>query len=299
MLVTSDVLYIISQYLAKISVMSILLQLTPQKKHNLATWVVGGVCTAWLVVSVLLITVDCEANKPWEPAAEHCTGLLPRWRFITVLDIITEIAWPALAIAIVYGVRTSLDRKTIIMSAFCSRLLIIIFAVLRLHYEKPASKSLDPTLAFIEPYLWEETAMHYSLIASTAFCLRPFMMAVSTNYGTAGDEFLTSSGGPGSESRTRTGNTGDSYAMKNMSRSSRKRGGSGNGSMAGNSVLRSTTSAVVGGKYDGYMGTGVEHGPSVEATRRKTNGHDASSVGSTESTKMIIRRDMEYTVRYE
>lgn len=76
MLVTSDILYIISLYLAKISVMSILLQLTPQKKHNLATWVVGGVCTAWLVVSVLLITVDCEANKPWEPAAEHCTGLV-------------------------------------------------------------------------------------------------------------------------------------------------------------------------------------------------------------------------------
>lgn len=76
MLVTSDVLYIISQYLAKISVMSILLQLTPQKKHNLATWAVGSVCTAWLVVSVLLITVDCEANKPWEPAAGHCTGLV-------------------------------------------------------------------------------------------------------------------------------------------------------------------------------------------------------------------------------
>lgn len=76
MLVISDVLYIISQYLAKISVMSILLQLTPQRKHNLATWVVGGVCTVWLVVSVLLITVDCEANKPWKPAAEHCTSLV-------------------------------------------------------------------------------------------------------------------------------------------------------------------------------------------------------------------------------
>jgi hypothetical protein len=76
MLVTGDVLYIISQYLAKISVMSILLQLTPQRKHNLATWVVGGVCTVWLVVSVLLITVDCEANKPWKPAAEHCTSLV-------------------------------------------------------------------------------------------------------------------------------------------------------------------------------------------------------------------------------
>ncbi|RAO68266.1 uncharacterized protein BHQ10_004278 [Talaromyces amestolkiae] len=296
MLVASDVLYIITQYLAKISVVAILLQLTPQRKHNLATWVVGGVCTVWLVASVLLITVDCEFNKPWEPAAEHCTGLLARWRFITFLDIITEVAWPALAIAIVYDVRTSLDRKIVIMSAFCSRLLIIIFAVLRLHYEGPASKSLDPTLAFIEPYLWGETAMHYSLIASTGFCLRPFMIAVSTNYGTAGDEFLSSSGGAGSGSRTRTGKSVDSYAMKDMSRSSRgKRGG---GSMAGNSAPRSDTSAVLEERYEGYMGTGVEHGSLVEATRRKISGHDASSVGSTESTKMIIRKNTDYTEGY-
>ncbi|KAL3703930.1 hypothetical protein TMatcc_009620, partial [Talaromyces marneffei ATCC 18224] len=298
MLVTSDVFYIISQYLSKISVMAILLQLTPQRKHNLATWVVGGVCTAWLVVSVLLITVDCEANKPWKPAAEHCTNLLPRWRFITAVDIITEIAWPTLALAVVYGVRTSLDRKILIMSAFGSRLLIIIFTVLHLQYEGPASKSLDPTLAFIEPYLWIESAMHYSLIACTAFCLRPFMIAVSTNYGAAGDEFLSSSGGGvGSASGSRAGNIRDSYAMKAMSRSSRKK--TGGGSTAGNSVLQSTSSAVVGERYEGYLGTGVEHGPPVEAMRRETSGHDASSVGSNESTKMIIRKDMNYTVEYE
>lgn len=123
------------------------------------------------------------------------------------------------------------------------------------------------------------------------------MIAVSTNYGTAGDEFFSSSGGgAGSGSRTRTGKSGDSYAMKTMSRSSRKRGGGG--SMTGNSALRSTTSAGVEERYEGYMGTGAEHGPSVEATRRKTSGHDASSVGSTESTKMIIRKDMNYTEGY-
>lgn len=124
------------------------------------------------------------------------------------------------------------------------------------------------------------------------------MIAVSTNYGAAGDEFLSSSGGgAGSGSRSRTGNIGDSYAMKTMSRSSRKKGGGG-GSMTGNTTLRSTTSAVVGERYERYMGTGVEQGPSIEATRRKTSGHDASSVGSTESTKMIIRKDMDYTLGY-
>lgn len=124
------------------------------------------------------------------------------------------------------------------------------------------------------------------------------MIAVSTNYGAAGDEFLSSSGGGvGSASGSRAGNIRDSYAMKAMSRSSRKK--TGGGSTAGNSVLQSTSSAVVGERYEGYLGTGVEHGPPVEAMRRETSGHDASSVGSNESTKMIIRKDMNYTVEYE
>lgn len=138
--------------------------------------------------------------------------------------------------------------------------------------------------------------MHYSLIASTGFCLRPFMMAVSTNYGTAGDEYLSSSGGAGSGSRTRTGKSSNSYAMKDMSRSSRKK--RGGGSMAGNSTLHSNTSATVEERYEGYMGTGVEQSSLFEATRRKISGHDASSVGSTESTKMIIRKDPGYTEGY-
>lgn len=178
---------------------------------------------------------------------------------------------------------------------------IIIFTALRLHDQGPAIQSLNPTLAFIEPYIWAECAMHYSLIACTVFCLRPFMMAVSTSYGTAGDENLTSSGGHGSKSRTnaygsntRSGN--NSYALKSMPRSFRK------GAGVGDVSLLSTTSAT-GERLDDYLHAESRQkatvSSTVEASRRKHAGHDGSSVGSNESTKMIIRKDVQYTVQYQ
>lgn len=121
------------------------------------------------------------------------------------------------------------------------------------------------------------------------------MLAVSTNYGIAGDEFLNTSGGAGS-SRSRTRNTFDSYAMKSMKRFSWKKGCSGD--MDSDSTLRSAPLAVPGERYEGYLGTRVEHRCSIEATRRKPIGHDASSIRSTESAKMMIRKDVEITVTY-
>jgi hypothetical protein len=142
--------------------------------------------------------------------------------------------------------------------------------------------------------------MHYSLIACTVFCLRPFMMAVSTNYGTAGDENLTSSGGNGSRSRTNNGygsksGTGNqSYAMKSMTRSFRKGGGD----------ISMLSNAPAGGdRLDEYLHTETRQNATVSATvgasRRKHTGHDGSSVGSNESTKMIIRKDVHYAVQYQ
>jgi hypothetical protein len=143
--------------------------------------------------------------------------------------------------------------------------------------------------------------MHYSLIACTVFCLRPFMMAVSTSYGTAGDENLTSSGGHGSNSRTnaygsnsRSGN--NSYALKSMTRSFRK------GAGVGDVSLLSTTSGA-GERLDDYLHAESRQkttvSSTVEASRRTHAGHDGSSVGSNESTKMIIRKDVHYTVQYQ
>jgi hypothetical protein len=76
MLVASDVLYLITLFLAKWSVVAMFLRLTPHKSHNRASWATLAVCVMWLISSIVIITIGCEANKPWAPAAEQCKNLV-------------------------------------------------------------------------------------------------------------------------------------------------------------------------------------------------------------------------------
>lgn len=77
-----------------------------------------------------------------------------------------------------------------------------------------------------------QAELHYALVACSIFCLRPFMAAVSTNYGTAGDSTLESSistSNPKDSSRGSASSNSASRATRSRSRShvQRKRAGPG------------------------------------------------------------------------
>lgn len=190
---------------------------------------------------------------------------------------------------------------------------IIAFASLRLYYLRQTIHSHDPTLIGIPMSIWTQIELNFSLIACTIFCLRPFMVAVSTNYGTAGDSTLESSAGrsrknttSGSRSAGRSG-TGGSFALRSLKRSLKK----------DISVLSSSSTAVERDRdragfnplKEGVELATIPQGPTspitttvtaaVEAepgTRR--HGDDRSSVGSNDSTKLIIKKDVQYSVQY-
>lgn len=148
----------------------------------------------------------------------------------------------------------------------------------------------DPTLDPVNPLIWAQVELHYGLIACSVFCMRPFMTAVSTNYGTAGDSTLESS------SREASKYYNKSSASK--SGGSRARGARfiGNETVtSGFGGLLSTVSASGGGVKG--MGTQARGVPSrgtdeIELVDQKSTGSDGSA-------KMIIRKDVQYTVEYD
>lgn len=96
----------------------------------------------------------------------------------------------------------------------------------------------DVTLAAVEPTLWLQVEVHYALVACSVFCLRPFMAAVSTNYGTAGDSSLESSGyasrSRGTKESSKSGSGSGSNAgsrSRSLSRVRRKRAGTATGAL--------------------------------------------------------------------
>ncbi|KAL2829770.1 hypothetical protein BDW59DRAFT_34310 [Aspergillus cavernicola] len=292
LLLVSDIFYLITLYTTKCCVLGIYLRLTPQKLHNRLSWGTLILCTLWVIPAISILTINCGFNRPWKGTGGQCENILARWQFIVALDIATELILFGLAVILLAGLFMPLKRKFTIAFAFVFRLPIIIFAILHIYYLGQDSGSRDPTLNAVSSIIWAQVELNYALVACGVFCLRPFMAAVSTNYGTAGDSTLESS--RDASKHKSTGSNGVSGS-----------GGSGNrGTMLIGSetvafgVLRTDTDTTTLGmkgvrraQEDGVRSPVTEQGIELVEQRR-------GSFGSDGSAKMIIRKDVQYTVEY-
>jgi hypothetical protein len=147
-----------------------------------------------------------------------------------------------------------------------------------------------------------QVELNYSIVSCTIFCLRPFMMAVSTNYGTAGNVSIAGSknnsrnypyGAASGKPRSRA--AGESFTLRSITKS------------FGKEITLSSTSDKVHSEVNLNAGSGagvrtlISSAPQRAASRRSKYhpGHDGrSSTGSDGSTKLIILKDIEYTVQH-
>ncbi|KAL3452445.1 hypothetical protein BJX65DRAFT_303279 [Aspergillus insuetus] len=282
----SDILYLITLYTTKCCVVGIYLRLTPQRLHNLLSWGTLALCTLWVIPAIFILTINCGFNRPWEGGGGHCKDEVARWQFIVALDIATEVILSGLAVLLLAGLQMPLKRKITIASAFFFRLPMIVFAVLHIHYLQRDIHSEDPTLDLVNAIIWAQVELHFSLIACSVFCLRPFMAAVSTNYGTAGDSTLGSSL---DASKQKSGNS--KYNNSSLASGSR---GTGNKAVA-YGVLETDFGAM---KRPRAQDTKVIADDEIELVEQRS-GASIGTMGSDESAKMIIRKDVQYTVEYD
>ena len=78
LIITSDILYLITLYTTKCCVVGIYLRLTPQKTHNRASWATLLLCTLWVVPAILILSVNCGLNRPWKGTGGQCENLVCR-----------------------------------------------------------------------------------------------------------------------------------------------------------------------------------------------------------------------------
>ncbi|KAL4988634.1 hypothetical protein BDW68DRAFT_187109 [Aspergillus falconensis] len=301
LVITSDILYLITLYTTKCCVVGIYLRLTPQKLHKRASWGTLLLCTLWVVPAILILSVNCGLNTPWKGTGGQCENLLPRWQFIVALDITTELILFGLAVFLLAGLFMPVRRKFTIAFAFIFRLPMIIFAILHIYYLHQSLTSPNPTLDAVPSLIWGQVELNYALVACSVFCMRPFMAAVSTNYGRGGDSTLESS------------------RDKSSGLNSKSAGDSGGGSKGGTEPIGDEVVAlgvldrgagIASGKGDVgsrgmSVGAKVERGH--EIIRRGSAGTDEIELvdwaqgrrWSERSARMIIRKDVRYTVEYD
>ncbi len=61
----SDIFYIVTMWLTKCSVAFLFLRLSPDKRHKLASHILLGASTVFMVISVLVVSLRCNIAQPW------------------------------------------------------------------------------------------------------------------------------------------------------------------------------------------------------------------------------------------
>ncbi|KAE9367678.1 hypothetical protein N431DRAFT_349139 [Stipitochalara longipes BDJ] len=262
---SSELLYIMILWLTKCSVALLLLRLSPQREHNLVSYGILASSTVLMIVSVFMVALRCDMAEPWIFINSQCTNLLVRWEVETVFDITTELALFAASIHLVKGLQLSLSKKMTVIFAFGLRLGVIAPALLRLFYLNQEFTSSDPTLHGVIASVCSQIQISYAIVAATIPCLRPFMAALSTNYGAPAQNRTSPSGTKKSQQ----------YKLSSLSKSTRSI-----------RVDRSKLSAPVKPWDRGNTHTSVVSG-------------DQHSMESHESKQMIISKNTEWQVDFE
>lgn len=146
---------------------------------------------------------------------------------------------------------------------------VIIPTAIRLYYLSEEFLSSDPTLDGVMASVCTQIEMSYAIIAATIPCLRPFMTALSTNYGAAPKA-------KSSPSAAGTARSGNDFSLASLSKASRL-----GPEEKGKPTLAPTT------RWDQS-----EHHVSVMSG-------DQHSMESHESKQMIISKNTEWAVEYE
>lgn len=165
---------------------------------------------------------------------------------------------------------------------------LIAFALLRLHYLSRGITSLNPPLDLVGAVVWAQIELHYSNFAGTVPCLRPFMMAVNTDYGATDPRPALSSKGYGSSgSGNRLG--GSSYGLGSI-----RSGGGKDSSSMNPSVFKMAKKGAV--RMD--SSNTIRHGSNNVSTVIHEVGQDSNSIGSNDSRKMIIKKEVDFRVEH-
>ncbi|KXL42396.1 hypothetical protein M433DRAFT_358504 [Acidomyces richmondensis BFW] len=278
----AEILFIIALYLIKCSVVLLYNRIAPDRQHSIAGWAVLGISIIFGICSVFLVALRCDLSQPWIQYGKQCDSLYAQWVAIATFDIISEVALFGLSINLVWGLQTSISRKMRVVSAFSFRLPIIVIAVIRVHYVDNVLSSSNPTLVGAVAGVLMQLELYYSLMSATIPCLRPFLANFSTNYGAMGGETVIGGSQIGTTKRDPKGSKG-SFVLSSVS----------------NHELSTRGKEKTISDSDGSMNEQIfrpDRGQTNARCTHNSQAVDASSIGSNESQKMIIKKQVEYSV---
>ncbi|KAJ9607858.1 hypothetical protein H2200_007937 [Cladophialophora chaetospira] len=292
-LFTSQLTYIISSGLTKVSTAFFIGRLTRYGPQVRTSHIIAAVSGLWTLVSTLVVALRGDLARPWAKL-DGSESLFHRWIAIEAVGLGIEVALWALSISLIWGLQMRLHKRLTILTAFGCRLLLIPLIALRLVYLSPAQNN-DPTVTSIIPAILTEAALEFSLLSTSITALKPFLRPLHTS------AVVNSVGGNASSdpySRSYSRAQGKSQGIYMLSSVSNK-------SKHDKDEYQTTTTSIEPRTSDAIQApkpifrpdlTGGETVTSVQVEQHRD---DIESVESNGSEQMIIRTTRNWSVRYE
>ncbi|KAI7498363.1 hypothetical protein KC367_g5144 [Hortaea werneckii] len=288
LLYTSDLFYVFTIYGAKSSVILLYRRIAPDRAHSLVAWAGLSVTLLFGIISIFLVALRCDLSQPWLQYDVQCTSLSAQWAAVTAFDVISEALLVGMSVHLVWKLQMPLARKGKVVLAFALRLPLIPISIIRLEYINQELSSSNPTLTGAVAGVLTQLAIFYSLMAATLPCLRPFLAGFVTNYGAMGGSTVIGGSQLGSSKRDEKDIKG-SFVMASMHSS----GSHGTSSPGGFRKQKQRASQQMNEEM--FRPDRVRN--KANATHPQHHSHDASSIGSSESTKgILVQKDVTWQI---
>ncbi|PLB46507.1 hypothetical protein P170DRAFT_427822 [Aspergillus steynii IBT 23096] len=182
-LLAADLLFIAGHCGAKLSVCLLLKRLGREPAYLL--WCKGALLltTLWAIAS--MVSVGILSNSGRALIIEQMDSRVQNnaWKGITAIDVITETLLVGLSMYLVWGIRMKVKQKVAVIFAFGTRTTLIIISIVRQIYLNRAFSAPDLSLRLSDALVATEVLLHFSIMAATMPCLKPFVVAFNTGWG--------------------------------------------------------------------------------------------------------------------
>ncbi|KAG6010785.1 hypothetical protein E4U21_004173 [Claviceps maximensis] len=165
--------YILSMGLSKTSASFFIAHMTHYGPQSRPAYALAGLSVLWTLASILAVAIRGNMKRPWR-TMDGTHAMYSRWIGIETTGLLLELGLWMLSIHLVWGLQMRRKKRGFILGAFGARLGLIPIISYRVAYLHPV-RSADLMLSTIVPSILTHGAIHFSIIASSIPCLKPFL----------------------------------------------------------------------------------------------------------------------------
>ncbi|EFY91775.1 hypothetical protein MAC_02060 [Metarhizium acridum CQMa 102] len=156
----TDLLYIASLGLAKVSTAATVVNIAPRTHRNMI-FGIGTAIIAWAVTGLIVVLFQCQLPAPWDVLSQSCIARPAFWKYFCVVNVITDVVLIGIIVHNVRGIQTSWSKKVLVNGVFGSRILVTPALVFQIIYSGKSLATTDPSFD-----MWE-----WSVIMAVVQCL--------------------------------------------------------------------------------------------------------------------------------